>query len=481
MCEVPVRSRFPHVFVLLTWVILGFSLLSWVIPSGQYERERVTVEGGLTRNVVVADSFTAVDKHYSVKGVFLPDAAEGMASPVSALGFLSAIPRGLEAAADIIFFLFVLGAVFGVLQRTGAITASIGQLTKSFGEYGPMLVAAVMFLIGLGGSTLGMGEEFIPLVPVFLLMARQLKFDRLFGLAVVLLGSTVGFAAATTNPFTVSIAQGIAEVRVHSGMGMRVVFFMCAMSLTVVHLLRYGWKVQQDPEASLVADVPESQHRDIPIPDLTRRHVLVLAASAVVFGLVLYGVQAWGWWMAQMGGGFLLMGLLAAFFGGLDTNTALGAAIEGMRDMVVAAMVVGVARAIVVVMEDALILDTIVHLAALVLKDLPPLVGAVGMFVFQSILNLFVPSGSGQAAVTMPLMAPLADLIGITRQTAVFAFQCGDGLSNMIIPTSPTLMAMLLMADVPYERWIRFCWPLFLQLSGLAALFLGFAVLGGYA
>ena len=473
--------RFPHVFTLLVYVIAVVAAASFFIPSGRFAREVVVLEGGLERTLVVPGSYEALPKHITMRGLTVgAEVPEGHAAPLSLIDLLSAVPRGLEESADIVFFLFVMGATFGVLSRTGVITATIGELTRRFGHLGPMLVAVLVLLMGVGGSTLGMGEEFIPLVPVFLLLSRELGYDRLFGLAIVNLSATVGFAAATTNPFTVAVAQGIADVPIHSGLGFRVMFFAVAMALTLVHLLRYGFMVQADPKASLVYGLPAPDLPEVHVGPMTGRHVGVLLASVFLFGVILAGVQTWQWWMAEMGGGFLLMMLTAAAIGGLSPDATTRAAIDGMREMVVAALVVGVARGIVVVMADASILDTLVHATASVLEGMPPLVGAEGMFVFQTVLNLFVPSGSGQAAVTMPLMAPLADLLGITRQTAVFAFQCGDGLSNMIIPTSGTLMAMLLMAKVPYDRWVRFALPLFLQLSLVAALFLAAAVLRGW-
>lgn len=474
------RLRVPHVFTLLTGVIALFSVLSYVIPSGTYAREQVELANGMTRNLVVPGSFQVLDKHIVVENLVVGgEVPDGMAAPVSLLGFLSAIPRGMEAAGDIIFFIFVLGGVFGIIRETDTLTASLNALTQRFADAGPVLVALMMVLMGIGGSTLGMGEEFIPLVPIFLLMATKLGYDRIFGLSIVVLGSGIGFAAATTNPFTVAIAQSIAELPLNSAVGFRVVFFGVCMLTTVLYVLRYGARVRADPERSLARDLEPLDLDAERIAPFGTRHALILVSSLAVFAFVLVGTQRWGWWMAEMGGGFLLMGLLAAAIAKLSPDRTTRAAIRGMEEMVVAALVVGFARGIVVVLEDAAILDSLVHAAASLLDGLPPMVGAMGMLVFQSVLNLLIPSGSGQAAVTMPLMAPLADLIGITRQTAVFAFTCGDGFSNMVIPTSGSLMAMLLMARVPYDRWLRFAFPLFVVLMGWSAVFLAAAVVLG--
>ena len=479
------RFRVPHVFVLLSLVILICSVATWIVPSGEYQREERTFDG-LTRNLVIPGTFESVPKNYSAAAALLGDEQEGKATPVGLMGFLSAIPRGMEAAADIIFFIFVIGGVFGILQRTGVITASVGRMVDRLQHRGPLLTVAVMVVFAVGGSTLGMGEEFIPLVPVFVLVARRLGYDALYGMAMVEVASQIGFAASTTNPFTVSVAQGIAELPLHSGMGLRLVFLVCALAIAVVYLLRYGAQVKRDRANSLVADVPEAW-QDVDAGEaaeagkhFTGRHLAIIITGVVLFAFIVYAVQHYHWWMAEMGGGFLLLGIVAAVLGRLSLADSAKAFVKGCEEMVVAALVVGFARGIAVVLQDGLIIDTIVHGAASVLEHVPRYVAVVGMLGFESTLNLFIPSGSGQAAVSMPLMAPLADIIGVTRQTAVFAFTCGDGFSNTVIPTSGILMAMLGLSKVPYGRWLRFMLPLFGLLMLLSVVFLVIAVVIGY-
>lgn len=470
------RFQVPHVFALLTGVIFIISLLTWVLPAGQYQREKRTV-GGLERSVVVPDSYQTLKKNYSLKGAVLGDEREGFASPVSLVGFLSAIPRGMERSSEIIFFIFILGGVFGILQRTGAIVALLNAMQQRFRNSAPLLTIILMTAIAVGGSTLGMGEEFIPLVPIFLIASKQMGYDRIYGLALVFLAAEVGFAAATTNPFTVNIAQGIAELPLNSAIPFRVTFFFCSIGLSVLYVLRYGARLTRDPAASFMADdafdLADDEKQEY---SLTRRHLVILGICVAIFLLILYGVQTMGWWLAEMAGGFMLMGFVAVLVSRLPTADAVRAAVKGMEEMVVAALVVGFARGIQVVLDDAQVLDTLIHSAALVLGLVPAFLAAEGMLLFQAILNFFIPSGSGQAAVTMPLMAPLADVLGLSRQVAVFAFTCGDGFSNTVIPTSGILMAMLSLAKIPYDRWLRFMFPLFLQLMALSAIFLAIAV-----
>ena len=477
------RIKIPHVFPLLAGVILFCSLLTYVVPSGEYTREERTY-GTLTRTVVVPGTYERLPKAITPGGVVLASGGEeGAARPTSILGFFTAIPRGMEGAADIIFFIFIVGGVFGILTRTGTIAAMLHSLIERYKDSAPLLTIIVMIAIAIGGSTLGMGEELIPLVPIFLIVSKELGYDRIYGLALVAVAAEVGFAAATTNPFTVQIAQGIAEVPLGSGIGFRLVFFVCASVVAISYVLRYGKKLRQDPSNSIMADDPfhlPDYDADAARITMQASHKWIIVATIVLFALILYAVQSLGWWLAEMAGGFLLIGVVAAVLGGLSLGEATHAFVKGMEEMVVAALVVGFAKGIQVVLEDAQVMDTLIFAAASVLQQVPAFVAAEGMLLFQAFLNFFIPSGSGQAAVTMPLMAPLADVLGISRQTAVFAFTCGDGFSNSIIPTSGILMAMLGLAKIPYEKWLRFILPLFLQLMLLAAVFLAIAVFIGY-
>ncbi|MBC8423912.1 putative basic amino acid antiporter YfcC [bacterium] len=472
------KLKIPHVFVLLASVIFVCSLLTYVVPSGSYER-RTALVGEQERTLLVPGTYQKLDKHFGALNLLLgveDERAVGKATPVGLHGFLTAIPRGLEKQADIIFFIFIVGGVFGVLQRTGVITAGLSRLVGRFGKSGPALTVVLMFVLSAGGSTLGMGEEFIPLVPVFLLVSKRLGYDRIYGLALVLVAAEVGFAASTTNPFTVCVAQGIAELPLYSGLELRLILYACAFAIALAYTLRYGRRIKADPAASFMPDDDFEIDDAGGDEDFTGRHWAILIASTLIFGFILFSTKQFDWWMSDMAGGFLLMGLVAGALARLPLDEAVKAFVKGMGDMVVAALVVGVARGIEVVLSDGQIMDTIVHGAASVLQHVPRYVAAIGMLCFESSLNLLVPSGSGQAAVTVPLMAPLSDIIGLTRQTAVLAFTCGDGFSNTIIPTSGIVMAMLALAKIPYGRWLRFMFPLYLMLMALSAVFLMIAV-----
>jgi len=474
------KIKIPHVFVLLTGVILFCSFLTHIIPAGTYQREKVTY-GELTRTVLIPGTYEKLPKHISFQGIVYGDKEDHKASPVSLLEFLTAIPRGMSGVSDIIFLIFIIGGVLGVLQRTGTITAVIQALLDRFANSASMLTIVLMFVLAIGGSTFGIGEELIPLVPIFLIVSQKLGYDRIYGLSLVYLGAAVGFAAATTNPFTVQIAQGIAEIPPGSGIRFRLVFFVASLIITLIHVLRYGRKIKIDPSKSFLPaeqfSVSESQFEKL---KLRASHIWILISSGLIFTIIIYAIQVKGWWLAEMSGGFLLMGFIAICISGITVSQAVDSFIKGMEEMVVAALVVGFAKGVQVVLQDGQILDTIIYYAATLLSNSSKLFAAQGMLLFQTILNFFIPSGSGQAAVTMPIMAPLADVLGLTRQSSVFAFTCGDGFSNLIIPTSGVLMAMLSIAKIPYQKWLRFVLPLFIQLIVLAGIFLGIAVMIGY-
>ncbi len=474
------RIRIPHVFILLSSVILLVSILTYVIPSGRYERSEITV-GQLTRTIMVPGTYERIPKHISLESVILGEEVEGMATPVSLAGLITAIPRGLEAVADIVFLIFICGGVIAIINRTGTITAIIQALIRRFRNSGPALTIVLLIAGAIAGSTIGMGEELIPLVPIFLLVSKQLGYDRVFGFVLVFLGADMGFSAATTNPFTVQIAQGIAEVPLGSGLPFRIIFLVVIVTTAIIYVLRYGRRIKRDPSSAIV---PFEESRigsgNVETVKLRSVHIWIILQTVVIFAITLYLMQIRGWWLNEMSGGFLLIGVVAIILSRLPLSEAVAAFIKGMEEMVVAALVVGFARGIQVVLIDGQILDTVIYFAANVLRNTSSIVAAEGMLVFQSILNFFIPSGSGQAAVTMPLMAPLSDILGISRQTAVFAFTCGDGFSNSIVPTGGVLMGMLALSKIPYEKWLKFMMPLFLILMGWSAVFLAIAVMINY-
>lgn len=438
----------PHVYILLLILILIFSILSYIVPANVYDYHDVVVnpDTGATRSVVDPDTYHAVEQ-----------------TPVSLLQFLTAVPRGMQESAQIIFFIFIVGGAMTVLQETKAIEAGMGRMIKAMKDKTLLLIPIIMFLFSLCGSVFGMAEETIPFIPIFVSLMIAAGFDSITGVAVVLCGASAGFAGAFINPFTIQVAQGIAELPLLSGMSFRIVMYICMVILSVTMVMRYAVKVRKNPQISVMHDFDKTREdvADLDaLPAFGGREKLILVVFLAAIILLVYGVIKMGWYMDEIAALFLGMSMIVAAIGGLGFNGYANALSKGMADIAGGALVVGFARGILVVMTDGNILYTILHGAASLLNGLPAMVSAAGMYVFQCLLNFIVPSGSGQAAVSMPIMAPLADLVGVTRQTACIAFQLGDGISNIFTPTSGYFMAGLALAKVPWSKWAKWFLPI---------------------
>ena len=439
----------PHVYILLLLMILIFSLLSYIVPAGTYDMMTIVdnPETGHEREVVNPDSFSYVES-----------------TPVTLLQFLTAVPRGLQETAQIIFFIFIVGGAMAVVNETKAIEAGMGRLIKNLKSKSWIIIPVAMFFFSICGSVFGMAEETLPFIPIFVGLMIAAGYDSITGTAVVFCGAGAGFAGAFINPFTIQVAQGIAQVEILSGMGFRIVMYICMLILTVAFVLRYASKVKKDPTLSLMHedDIKREDVVDLealPEFDGRRKAILIVFVIAIIF--LVYTVVTWGWYMDEIAALFFVMSWIVAL---IDKNLGFNSYAEtlgkGMADVAGGALVVGFARGILVVMTDGNILHTILHSCAGFLEKLPSMVSAVGMYIFQCLLNFIVPSGSGQAAVSMPIMAPLSDLVGVTRQTACIAFQLGDGISNIFTPTSGYFMAGLALAKIPWAKWAKWILPL---------------------
>ena len=449
------RRRVPDSLVLIFALIVLAQIASYVLPAGEFERDG---------RRVVPGSYRAVD-----------------AEPLPPLAFLTSIPDGLAAAQEIIFFVFLAGGVISVVRATGAVDALIGAAIGRLASRPAWLVAGMVGLFALGSSTVGMAEEYMPFVPILVTMCLALKLDAVVAVGIVYVGAGVGYACAALNPFTVLIAQDIAGLPLTSGQVARWGLLVVCAAVGVHHILRYAARLRSDPASSLVAGVDYSTGFDLPADvGFTARRLAVVLVFAGGIGVFVYGVAVLGWYLTELSAVFLGIGLIAAAAGGLGPDPAARAFLRGAGEMTATALLIGFARTIEVVLSDARVIDTIVNGLAGSLAALPAHAAALGMLGVQTVCNLFIPSGSGQAYVTMPIMAPLADVTGVTRQTAVLAYQFGDGFTNMLVPTNALLMGMLALARIPYQRWAAFVVPLLIKLYLVAAIALVAAVELGY-
>ena len=438
----------PHVYILLFALILICSLLTYIIPAGQYDMKTITVaETGAQRSVVDASTYHTVDP-----------------TPVTLMQFLTSIPRGMQEAAQIIFFLFILGGSMNVLTSTHAIDAGVGRLIQKMRGSSIALVPVFCVLFSVCGATFGMCEETIAFVPIFVPIFMAMGFDSITGAGIVLCGCAAGYAAAFLNPFNVGVAQGIAELPLGSGMGFRIVMFICMTIATTLFMLAYALKVKKNPEKSLMYEADKHREKSMNLEDLPQfggREKAILTVFAASIILLIVGVVKLGWYIDELAALFFGMSIVVGVIAkGVGFNRYAELFSQGLADMAAGALVVGIARGVLVVMTDGQILHTILHGAATLLSDLPTAVSAVGMYIFQCLLNFIVPSASGQAAVSIPIMAPLGDLVEVSRQTTVIAFQLGDGISNILTPTSGYFMAALAAGKIPWAKWAKWILPL---------------------
>ncbi|MEM1055928.1 MAG: TIGR00366 family protein [Bacteroidota bacterium] len=476
------RVRAPDTTLIIFGIIVLAAVLTWVIPPGTFERTEMEVQGVGAREVVVPGSFAPVEREETALWPRVRHTI-GMVFQAPILGIID------EDAAPIIAFVLLIGGAFGILTATGAVEAGLRR-TVHLAERSPvvstLIVPLFVVLFSLAGAIFGMSEETIPFVLIFVPLALALGYDSLTGAAIPFLGSAAGFAAAFLNPFTVQVAQGIAGLQPVSGFEFRVVLWVCTTSTVIAFVMWHASRVKRDPVRSPVFELDEPRRADAMLvrgegAAFTRAQLATLLTFAVGIGVLVFGVLQYGWYIVEIAALFVAIGVAMAVAGRLSPNDAARAFMDGVKDLAPTALIIGLARGILVVLQDGQAIDPILNAMAGALEGTGAAVSAMAMFGAQTVINFFVPSGSGQAALTMPLMAPLADLVGVSRQTAVLAFQLGDGFTNMIIPTSAVLMGVLSLARIPWPTWAKWILPLqaVLFVLGLVALVIATAV--GYA
>lgn len=450
-------QRIPDSVLIILGILIVFIALTWILPTGQFDR--VEFEG---RQVVVPGTYKAIEANPQGPGAF----------------FLAPI-KGFVAAAQIIAFVFLVGGAFSLVTGTGAIDAGLYRVltfSHRHPKYKNWIIPLIITLFSLGGATFGMAEETLVFVLVTLPLALALGYDSITGVAICFVAAGAGFAGAFINPFTIGVAQGIAQLPPGSGMGYRLIVWVLMTLLTIWYIMRYARRIEKVPESSPMYEIDKerdgSHYDDTEKLAFNLPRKLVLWGLLASLGLLIYGVSAWDWYINEIAALFVGLGFLAAVLGRIKANEAVRIFMSGAKDMMTAAMIIGLARGLLVVAEEGRIIDTLLNSMAQGAQGFPRFVTVEIMFALQSCLNFFVPSGSGQAALTMPILTPLSDILGISRQTTVLAFQFGDGLSNLIIPTSGVMMGILAIAKIPYNVWLKWVMPLFLWMCLLAILLL---------
>jgi uncharacterized ion transporter superfamily protein YfcC len=454
--------RVPHTLVLLFAIMIVALIATWILPQGAFE----TAPNEQGRQMVVPGTYSTTAERVTL-------------SPWS---LLTAVPRAMADAQAIIFFLLIVGGAIAVLRATGVIDAALGWTLRRIGHSPGLLIILGMTVFAIGSSTLGASTEYIPFATVLVALCLAMGMDAMAAIGIMVVGYGIGYGVAVMNPYTVIVAQGIAEVPPMSGLWFRLALFVPFVAIGIHHVWSYARRVQADPSASLMAGVTDQPTQAATeYPPLSTRHIIIFVLTGIALVAMIYGIPNLGWYLTELGAIWLGLAIIAGLVGGLGLDGTARRFAAGASELAVVALLVGFARSIALLLEQGQVLHTIVHGLSLPLQQVVPELSAVGMLAMQTVLNFFIPSGSGQAFATMPIMAPLADVVGLTRQVSVLAFQFGDGFSNMILPTNIVLMAILGVAGIPYDRWFRFVVPVLLKLLAAAAVTLVIAVLVGYS
>lgn len=434
------KFQVPHSFVIILGIVLVMSLLTWVVPAGQFER----VENAQGIKVVVPDHFEYIEK-----------------TPVNPLEIPTYVVKGFSSSASLIFMVILSGGAFNVLVNTGALQVLIAKVVKQFGSREAIFIP-ILLLLFAGIATTQSVTVFIGFTPVIIMMARAMGFDSITGAALPLLGGAIGFSTGTLNTSTTIVAQKIAELPLYSGIEYRFLCLIVFWLVTSVVLIRYARKVRDNPASSPMYDLDKLNQPDtgdvLGDTHLDTRKILALLSLLGTLVVLVWGCVTQGWDLPEISVCFIWLGIISGACAGFGPSTIAKYFAEGCKRLTVSALLLGLARATSGVLSAANILDTVVYACTVVLNLVPGFLRGVVMFWVNFILNVLVTSGSGQAAVVMPIFTPVADMVGITRQTAILAFNFGDGFCNYILPMSTALMGNLSVANIPYDRWMRFMW-----------------------
>lgn len=437
------KNRYPNALVMLFGLIVIAGLLSFVIPSGQYSK--IALDG---KTVIDPDGYHVVEKKY-----------------ISLLDFLTVIPQGMQAASPVIFLILLIGATVHIVNTTSAAAGAVAAFSKKFGkERGHWVLIMLFLFFDFLGAYAGMIDPTVAFVPLTIPIALSLGYDVITGVAVTVMGIVVGWSAGPINIFTTGIGQNMAGLKMFSGFWYRNFVLLVLSAIGIFYLLRYAAKVRKDPSASVVygfdgIPAPGSMGSGIETVQFTTRRKVVLGLFALTIGLIAYGSFKWKWGMVEMGAVYYACGLGIGAFYGYGPNELAEKTVQGMSIIFPSTLAVGVARGLSVLMEKSGIIDTIIYWLSSPLKEMHSTIVSVGMLVLQTVINFFIPSGTGQAMATLPIMLPVSEILGVSKQVAILAFQLGDGLSNLCYPTVALLIGCLVYAKIPFSRWLRYIMP----------------------
>lgn len=436
--------KMPHTFVIITMIILAATALTWIIPAGQFVRYEN--EAGIT--VIDPNQFSYIDR-----------------TPVNPFLIPLFIVKAMCSRIDLMLVVLFSGGAFGLVTESGALHSTVAKLARLFQHRLYIFIPIMTTVFALIGTTLSV-NQFIAFAPVLVMITLAMGLDSLTGAAIILLGGAVGFSTGTLNPDTTLVAQEIADLPGFSGLGFRAAALVVFLIVTNIYLVRYAMKVQKNPASSFMYDLDQqNEQRNLSMDSFgtpNARKVLIICALIAALAGIIYGCIAYSWGMQEIAATFIGLAVVAGFLDGKSPSAIAGLFIDGCKKMLTAMLVIGLATAIANIMTAGNIIDTVVHAMATMLSHTPRFLMAPAMYFVDTLVNIVLVSGSGKAAAVMPIMVPLADLLGITRQTAVVAYNLGDGFCNYILPHSTALMGIISAVNIPYDRWMKFMWKMFL-------------------
>lgn len=453
----------PMLFLVAVMIIVVVA--SYIVPAGSYER---VFDEVADRDIVVPGSFQFTEQN-----------------PIGFFSLMMSLTLGIQNAAYIIAFLLIIGGMFAIMEGTGAINACLANVVRAVRGKEIIMIPVIMTVFGLMSCFCANFEEFLAFVPLILAVCLSMGFDSITALGIVFGAVAAGYGGAATNAFTVGVAQSISGLPMFSGMTLRLVLFAVLLLVSMAYVMWHAMRVKKNPtlSPSYEADLENAKKYVLDVENiqpLTGRQKLVLVTLVGAILWTVYGVLVHGYYIDELAAIFLTAGVVAGLVGGSKPSQICDDFLKGAANMLAPCMMIGLANAVVLMMTDAGIIDTIIYALSNLLIGLPASLLACGMFVVQTLFNLAVPSGSGQAAITMPLMAPLADMVGVTRQTAVLAFQLGSTFTDIIGPTSGEALVALAMCKVSYPKWVKWLFPLFCLWCLVAFGFLIFATVTAY-
>lgn len=441
--EVNKKREFPHTLVIIFTIIIFAAILTYLIPAGEYVRVEDAATG---RTLVDPNSYTRIES-----------------TPAGIMNIFTSIPRGMQETAWIAFLVLIIGGAFKTIENTGAIQAFFNKILGGAKDKNIVAIPFIIFAFALLPAFIGNMESYLAFVPIGILIARSLGFDALVGIAIIVAAGNVGLTSGIMNPFTVGVAHGIIGLPMFSAMWFRVLGFVLLYSSVTFWTVKYAMKIKKDPTKSLIYDVERAAQKEggVDLPELDKRKIMILITFFLGMGYIVYGAITQKIdFQVEAPAIFLMLTIAVGIVAGYSPNKIASEFVNGAKTMVMGALVVGFAKGISVVLGDGNIIDTIVYTFSGMLVGLPKVVSALFMYAFQFVLNFFIISGSGQALTTIPIMSPLGEVLGLTQQTVVTAFQYGDGITNLLLPMSSTTIGACVLAKVEYPTFVKFIWKI---------------------